>query len=228
MVRCPGAECPPTPAAGPRDALRPSGLQAQQTGGRQPRGHCPLQTQEGRGGAGPLDHSGASLEVTEVGREPLGGEAPAPEGGRGLTGQREQVCEPQGCAAPGKGASRTGAQLQRGRCWMRGDPSGFGAQCRPRVPKGTWVGVVQGKWVFRGICIQVACWGAGASRARQGGLCGQALLRGTPPCPIMQSWSVTEPLTSIPAGQTPLPTLQPACPAPGTCPGTTKVPTEGM
>lgn len=48
----------------------------------------------------------------------------------------------------------------------------------------------------------------------------------TPLLPL-QSWSVTGPSTSIPAGQTPLPIPQPTSPAPGTCPGTTKVTTEG-
>ncbi|XP_033038519.1 glucagon receptor isoform X4 [Trachypithecus francoisi] len=37
-----------------------------------------------------------------------------------------------------------------------------------------------------------------------------------------QSWSVTEPSTSIPAGQTPPPIPRPTSPAPGTCLGTTK------
>ncbi|XP_073900975.1 glucagon receptor isoform X2 [Castor canadensis] len=41
-------------------------------------------------------------------------------------------------------------------------------------------------------------------------------------CPHPRSWSVTEPLTSILAGLTPLPTLQPTSPAPGTCLGITK------
>lgn len=50
---------------------------------------------------------------------------------------------------------------------------------------------------------------------------------GTSPLPCLplslQSWSVTEHLTSTPAGLTPCPIPQPASPAPGTCPGTTKV-----
>nr|XP_031325202.1 glucagon receptor isoform X4 [Camelus dromedarius] len=43
-----------------------------------------------------------------------------------------------------------------------------------------------------------------------------------PPSPHLQSWSVTERLTSIPAGRTPLPTPRPTSPAPGTSPGTAK------
>lgn len=55
----------------------------------------------------------------------------------------------------------------------------------------------------------------------------QALLRSNP-APPLQSWSVTEPLTNIPAGRMPLPTPRPTSPAPGTCPGTTKVTAGGM
>lgn len=48
-----------------------------------------------------------------------------------------------------------------------------------------------------------------------------------PPAPS-QSWSVTEPSTSTPAGLTPLPTPLPTFPAPGTYLGTTKVTVEGL
>lgn len=43
----------------------------------------------------------------------------------------------------------------------------------------------------------------------------------------LQSWSVTEPLTSSPAGPTRCPTPQSTSPAPGFCPGTGKVATWG-
>lgn len=47
------------------------------------------------------------------------------------------------------------------------------------------------------------------------------------PIPL-QSWSVTAPSTSSPAGPTRCPTAPPASPAPGSCPGTRKVMAGGV
>lgn len=67
-------------------------------------------------------------------------------------------------------------------------------------------------------------WGPqeGGHRGTAGSLCGSSWK--APPCPTPpQSWSVTEPLTSSPAGPTRCPTPPSTSPAPGSCPGTRKV-----
>lgn len=118
---------------------------------------------------------------------------------------------------PWKEANRQGFRPREGGA----NPGGFGVRWRREVCEGRRLPGLREIWG------ETACWG---QRVGCGGFREEpSPAEGHPPsCLALQSWSVIEPLTSTPAGQTPLPTPRPTRPAPGTCPGTPKVTTDGQ